>query len=223
MKAAAMSVAVAAALAALVLSACNILGPASYIALGPEAVPARHELLDRPTVVFVDDRANAIPMNAPNTRRAIADRVTEELLKREVVTQMINPADAMSYARRRDRDDDLMPIDELGRAVGAEQVIYVELDSFKGSPDGVQARMLSACRVKVIDAVAKVRLSPPPDHELGWWEVKTMSGIMNPDQYRTERGRRDLQAILAELTGDDIARVFYKHAPGEVGTRLQQR
>ena len=53
------------------MSSCNILSPAAYLAMGQDKAPAKYVLEDRSTVVFVDDRNNAIPVNSTRVRGTI--------------------------------------------------------------------------------------------------------------------------------------------------------
>ncbi|MCZ6542142.1 MAG: hypothetical protein O6768_00585, partial [Planctomycetota bacterium] len=87
------------------LLSCNIVGPVAYLALGPPKVEAQFLLVDRPTLVFVDDRNNAIPLNASRIRRAIADKASTDLMAKEILTKTISPRDAMALTRQRDRND----------------------------------------------------------------------------------------------------------------------
>jgi hypothetical protein len=204
------------------LGSCNILGPATYLALGQEKVDAEHELQDRPTVVFVDDRRNAIPLNSQVTRRAIADGVTRELMERELVTKMISPQDAFALARQRDRDWELLSIGTLGEGVGAEQVIYIEMLTFLGSPDGIRPQLTASFTVKVVDVTARRRLFPDPASEVDARELSVMSSVQGLESYRSEQGRRELQNVLGGLVADRVAKLFYRHVPDELGTRLQR-
>lgn len=210
----------AAAAAAAALGSCNILGPATYLAMGQPKVPAMYELEDRPTVVFVDDRNNAIPINASRVRREIASDATEQLMKLDLVTVTISPGDAMALSRNRDRDGNLMTMGELGEAVGAQQLIYIEMLSYRGSPDNVTARPSAACRVKVLDIVNKVRLFPAADAERSWQEVIVQCPPVSPELYRTSNGRQQIEQLLSAAIADQVTKLFYKHDPKEVGDRL---
>ncbi len=214
---------VAIAAAALVLGSCNILGPASYLAFGKPKVEAQYQLLDRPTVVFVDDRSDAIPLNATRVRRTIADKISTELMARELVTNVISSRDAMALARQRDREDKLLAIDDIGDAAGAEQVIYVQMMSFLGSPDGYTPKPTATCRVKVIDVARRTRLFPAPDAVGAWREVAVVVPVISREQYRTASGRRQIEQMLALLTADQVAKLFYRHVHEEIGSRLQPR
>ena len=215
------SVAITAAVAvAAILGACNILQPAAYLAFGRTKVPALYELEDRATVVFVDDRNNAIPINSTRVRRAVAEGVTEQLMTRELVTVTVSPRDAMALSRNRDREGDLMSMGALGEAVGAEQLIYVEMLSYRGSPDNVTARPVAACRVKIIDVVNKSRLFPPPGAEKAWQDVIVTGDTVNPELYRSSAGRREIEQMLASGIADRVTKMFYKHVPNELGSKL---
>ncbi len=214
---------VAIAAAALVLGSCNILVPASYLAFGQPKMEAQYPLLDRPTVVFVDDQSDAIPLNATRVRRTIADKISTELMARDLVTNVISSRDAMALARQRDREGRLLAIGDIGDAAGAEQVIYVEIVSFLGSPDGYTPKPTASCRVKVLDVARRTRLFPPADAERAWRQVAVVAPAINVEQYRTSSGRRQIQQMLALLTADQVAKLFYRHDHVPVGSRLQPR
>lgn len=214
---------VAVAAAALILGSCNILGPASYLAFGGPKVEAQYQLLDRPTVVFVDDQSDAIPLHATRVRRTIADKISTELMARDLVTNVISSRDAMALARQRDREGQLLAIGDIGDAAGAEQVIYVQLVSFLGSPDGYTPKPTASCRVKVIDVVRRTRVFPAPDAERAWHDVTVVVPAINVEQYRTSSGRRQIEQMLALLTADQVAKLFYRHVRDEIGSRLRPR
>ncbi|MHC4100552.1 MAG: hypothetical protein ACYSW1_06675 [Planctomycetota bacterium] len=46
------------------------------------------------------------------------------------------------------------------------------------------------------------------------------SPAISPDLYTSTEGRRQIESIMAVLLGDQIAKIFYKHVPDELGTRL---
>lgn len=217
--------AVAAALAAgaLPLAGCNILGPAYYLVAGQPKKPAVYELAPRPTLVFVDDRLNAIPFDSSQIRRTIADHVSTTLMEKEILTETFSPYDAMALARQHDREGDPMSIDQLGRAVGAEQVIYVKMTAFRGSADGFSPRPMAGCEIKVIDVVNRARLFPPPGADSPWYSVEVESPPVGLERYSTASQRRELQTMLALLLADRVGKLFYRYVPDEIGSRLNSR
>jgi len=198
---------------------CNIVGPAAYIVGGPGTIEAEHALADRPTVVFVDDRENVV--NPTSLRRVIAEKVSEDLMTRKVVTRTISPHDAMSLAARHDTHKEVMPIDAIGRAVGAEQIVYVEMLVFQES-DGQVPRPVAACRVRVIDVENRERVFPPSESDRPYRQVELRMREVSPDQYRSRATRFQIVESLAEELGDRIAKLFYKHER-DLGGRLEPR
>ncbi len=144
----------------MLLTGCNIIAPLAILLAPDPKVEAAYKLQDRPTVVFVDDRHGVV---SPTTlRRVLADRISQDLMLKKVVTQTISPRDAEAVARQRDSHNSMLPIDAIGRAVGAEQVIYVEIIEFTDRIDRYTPRPKGACRVRVLDVTNRVRLFPPP-------------------------------------------------------------
>ncbi len=207
------------------LASCNIVAPATYLAMGQPKQPARYEPEDRPTVVFVDDRNSAIPVNSSRVRGNIADKITMDLIEEEVISEgnMINPRDAMALARTRDREGNLLSMQAIGEASRAEQILYVEMLSFRGSPDNETPRPSAAVRVKIIDVMNLVRLFPPADGVAKWEEVLVVGPPVSPDLYQSNHGRRQIEQMLAGLVGDRVAKLFYRHVPDELGSRLNSQ
>ncbi len=108
----------------------------------------------------------------------------------------------------------------IGETVGAEQLIYIEMLSFRGSPDNVTSSPAAACRLKVIDIVNKTRLFPPPGADKAWQDVIAQGPIVSPELYRSSAGRRQIEQLLAESIADQVTKLFYKHIPDELGSRL---
>lgn len=203
------------------LSSCNILGPAAFIIDGLPKRDAQYALMDRPTVVFVDDPRNAL--SDRNLRRYIGDKVATELMLNKIVTVTISSADALGVARG-DRHGKRMPIEAIGRAVGAEQVLYIEMMSFTLSPDNVTPQPMGYCQIKVIDAVNRTRLFPITDESsqaAAAYPVQVALPKLSPELYRSASGRRKINEQLANHMADRIAKVFYRHVPNELGSRLK--
>ena len=202
---------------------CNIAGPLTYLAMGAPKIPAECELADRRTVVYVDDRANVIEANAPAMRIAIAEQVSEELMTRKVLSpeMTISPGDTLALVRSHDRHSELLPIDAIGRLVGAEQVIYVEMAQFSLTPDGVTPRPTAACRVRVIDVNNRERLYPSADETAQTArQVGSQLNEIDDSLYRSASSRRSVYGKLAERVGKDVAKLFYRHDSRDLGERL---
>ena len=62
-------------------------------------------------------------------------------------------------------------------------------------------------------------LSPPRRSSVGNFVPAVRTGNL----YRTPSGRRQIEQMLALLTADRVAKLFYRHVPEPVGSRLQPR
>lgn len=200
------------------LGGCNIVGPVAALAAGPPTAPARYTLADVPTVVFVDDRSNLL--SPTSLRRVVADKASEEIMAQKLVTMTISPQDAILIASRSDRASSLMNIEEIGRAVGAQQIIYVEVTQFAATPDGYTPMPVSSANVKVIDVVSRQRVFPGAESPEGW-PISVKATPVDPSLYSSRTTRLQIYQMLAAQLGDEVAKVFYKHEIKELGERLR--
>ncbi|TVQ62322.1 MAG: hypothetical protein EA378_05210 [Phycisphaerales bacterium] len=190
----------------LALAGCNILAPAFYVIHGPEKVRKLHELdPNRPTVVFVDDRANRVPRRA--LRGTIARSAEETLLQRRVLRNVIASNSAVQ-AVSADRYGSPMPIDEIARAVEAEVIIYATVDAFTLSPDGSTVEPAAQIRVKVIDAVSGQRVWPEDRNG----QAVTIRIPQRPGYAPSTRNEAaQLEDELAARIGVGMAQIFFDH------------
>jgi len=198
------------------LAACNIVGPAAYVIGGPDKVDARHTLPDVPTVVFVDDPRSVV--NPVSLRRTIADTVSEELMINKLVTTTISSNDAMVIASRSDRASKPMSAEEIGRAVGAQQVVLVKMTQFQNTPDGYTPRPFAAAEIKVIDLNSR---SVWPEMEGGaGFPLQVTGAPVDPSVYAARNTRLQVFESLGKQLGDQVAKLFYKHDPRDLGGRV---
>jgi hypothetical protein len=202
-----------------VLAGCNIVAPAYAIASGPAKKPAEFILEDRPTLVFVDDRSNV--MSRRNLRRQIADRISEDLMVHHAVTQTISPRDGMAVANEETHGKP-MPIDAIGRAVGAEQVIYIEMQAFALSADGTTPMPKARCAVKVIDVANRMKLFPGEFGDDARM-IDVAAGPVSTQLYQSTATLRQVEDILADKVGTELATLFYESSPREPGKNLNPR
>ena len=202
------------------LASCNIVAPASYLAMGQPKKDAEYQLEDRATVVFVDDRRNIL--SRTHVRRMIGERVTDDLLREDVISDAISANDAIRLARQESHDEP-MALDDLGRELGAEQVIYVEIIDFRSMSDPYTPRPTATGRIRVIDVDNRKRLFPDPDSRDPGRVVQTQTREVSMEMYETASGIRELEEMLAEHLGTEIGRLFYKHTPREIGSQLEPR
>ena len=200
--------------AVLLVAGCNYLLPASYIIDGPPKAPAAVELPSKRTVVIVDDKINRMPRVA--LRVGIGDSVGTHLLENDVVPETITTRDAVALIRRMDTASKPISIQRICESLGAEQVVYVEIDEFNLSGGREEGGPEAVALVKVLDIANGSRLWPTAGSEA----VQSFLQDINPSLITTSAGRREVEDKLAEKLGEDIAKLFYAHERRELGGRL---
>lgn len=206
----------AALLAGALAGGCNYLIPASYLIEGPPKEPARYELPRRKTVVYVDDRANRMTRAA--LRTAVGEEVGTLLLQQALVPEVISSKDAVAYARRVDSSDKQVSIRKIGEAVGAEQVVYLDIEEYRISADGATPRPAAIVNVKVIDVGSGARLWPDGTDAGERLVVRTREQSL--ELYNSSAGRRQVEDTLAKQVAEDVSKLFYEHEKRELGGNL---
>ena len=200
------------------LQSCNLMAGASYILSEEPQQEAVFVLPDVPTVVFVDDRRNLL--HPSRLRRVVADKITELLLKENVVATLISPQDIMRVGAMKDRYGNILTIGELGEAVGASTVVYVEMTAFALTTDGQTPNPVANCRVRVIDVDYQKRLFP--DNDASYPIVATLSKV-DPYNIHSISEMRKLAEELSEELGKNVAEMFYLHYTGRLGENLKRK
>lgn len=186
--------------------ACNLVGPVAAIVHGPEKIQAQYTLeKNRAAVVFVDDRGNRMPRRS--LRLTTAQEAEKLILKKGVVTDVISGQSALA-ASAADRGGRLLSIAEIGRAVGAQQVIYVSVEAFALSTDGSTYDPVATLRVKVIDAVNDKRLWP---EDRAGYELNVRVPVRARAMPEGGAARARAEDDLAAQAGQAVAELFYKH------------
>lgn len=189
------------------VAGCNIVGPAFMLVHGPDQEPAKFELeKQRPTVVFVDDRASVLPRRA--MRQQIGAAVQNTLLKERALKNVIDSGAIMNAAAH-ETGGQQMDIASLARAVQAEVVIYVSVDAFMLTPDGQTFSPEARYHVKVIDITKPNARVWPPEHE-GYPVTATMTPSTSAAPKSVSEQVSALSA-LADRSGTAIAQLFFSH------------
>lgn len=200
------------------LSSCNIIAGVTYLVTPDPEQLARYDLPDVRAVVFIDDRRNVMP--PIRLRRVIADRVTNDLLTKNVLTTIISPTDVMRVSAQHDRHNAPLSVAELGRAVDASIVIYVEMSTFTLTSDRQTADPRAGCFIRVIDVENETRLFPT---DKAAFPVTISLKRIDPHRIASAGERRKLEEQLAGELGDAIAKVFYRHNTGRLGENLNRK
>lgn len=201
---------------AVAAAGCNYVIPAMWVAQGPPKKPAMFTLpKDAKTTVFVDDRKSVI--SRTQLRAQLADDIATELTTQGLVTNVVSGRELIAYVRKVETPGKRVSIEDLGNAVGADVVIYVEMMTFDLMADGVTPRPTATARIKVVDVKTKERLFPPTGGDKLGFEVSAETEALQPGIYRTSAGRRTVEDMLEKRLGDQIVKLFYDHEPRNFG------
>ena len=165
--------------------------------------------------MYVDDRRNVV--SRLQLRAALADDIGTRLRDLELVREVVSGRELIAYVRRVETPAKRVSIEEMGQAVGADLVVYVEMDGFALSPDGATPKPVASAFVKVIDVKARERLFPPPGGDPMGWPVSTEVQNMTPDMFRTSSQRRGAEDLLEKKLAEEVARLFHDHEPKNFG------
>jgi hypothetical protein len=193
---------------------CNVVAPIAYAIHGPGQVEPVHTLDEERTVVyFIDDPSSKIAQR--RLRYTMADVASHTLLEKKVVVDVLDSRTILAAATK-ERHGDRMSITELGRAVGADIVVYAVVTNFSMANEGNTFVPSTSMRVKVIDVAEGVRVWPAA--ESGYLvEVRLPQ---RPGTTALEQTNRlQTETALAEKAGLALAQMFYKHEITESATR----
>jgi hypothetical protein len=179
---------------------------------------AEFTLEPRPTAIIVDEaqgKADSRPF-INQTAASVGYFLTENTaLPPELI---ISPEKLTALREELGERYGSIAIDDLGRRLGAEQVIYVEVAEavIANQPGIIQPRSLVG--VRLVDATNGRRLYPTDDRSIG---SRSAGRLVNTELPPTPAGEASLpakQRALADETAQNVARLFYdwkRPAPGE--------
>jgi len=188
---------------------CNVVGAVAYKVAGPIPIEAKYTPAKEPMVVVVE-RFNA-PSSSMTESETLAREIFRELSEHEVAQQI----DPIMIVSLRDTDSakfKKMTVSQIGAAVTAKQVLYVNLTaaSIDSADGGVMFRGTMAGRVKVIDVATGATLWPT-DAADGYPIAGDIKPTLASDRATPEAAR--LQLIRKMAIG--TARLFYKYQPDD--------
>jgi hypothetical protein len=196
------------ALALVSLTGCSGVGAVLGKVQGPQWIEARHTLAPKKTLVLAENYSDP-GISAIDADR-VARAVTEELVENKAASA-VDPELLATLKSQRLDGFRKMSIQQIAAATGAEQVIYIDLQSVAvgQSPGSEVLKGAASARVRVIDPGASEGLQVlfPLDAREGLpltYEspMRRPSDKHNRDTVRTE-------AILG--MSSKIARLFYRY------------
>lgn len=188
----------------LAAAGCAPVGTMWYTLFGNPPNPPLYTPAKTPTLVLVEaDRGgNADEFDADLVAAQLADQ-----LKAHKVCPLVDASRILQLRDTNPTQYRSMSIAELGRSVGAKQVVYVSLQNSNGDPDlgHPGAQVEASARVRVVD-VATGAASWPVDNQIGY----PLSADVPFDAQGTESTDAHT-AVLTKLS-DSIARLFYPYS-----------
>lgn len=195
------------------VSGCNIVAPIAYAIHGPGNVEPVVTLDPEQTIVyFIDDPSSKLAQR--RLRYTMADVASRTLLEKKVVLDVLDSRTILNAASK-ERQGDRMSISELGKAVGADTVVYAVVTNFSLTAEQGTFVPVASMRVKIIDVAQGQRMWP--DSEAG--HLLEVRLAQRPSTTGEDRGRLNIENQLAEQTGLALAQLFYKHEITESALR----
>lgn len=189
----------------LLSAGCNIVAPIAVLVHGPPKVPAEYRLdRQRSVAVVIDDPDSVVP--SMGFRRVMLSSVQERLASGAKIREVIDARDTMAVLQR-DSAQERMSLAEIGRAIGAEQIVWARVEGFSLAAPTGEYRPNARLRVKVIDVSANEKAWPdePPQ---GYGLDVTMR-VRSDFVPASGPEQRTAMEELAEYTGRAIAELFY--------------
>jgi TolB-like protein len=190
------------------LSGCEILGVAAHGIVGEAPIAAQYELPAVPTLVLVENYRSPDEMQLDGDQ--IAHEITDEL-KKEAKLDVVDPDKLVPL-----REDDgtkfrAMNIQQVGKAVGAKQVIYVDLRESEVTQDASAGAVhgIATASVKVIDTETGNTLWPTTAAH-----GKEVTQTMQFNQMDPSHAMAMHTDMLAKLS-NKVARLFHNWKPDD--------
>ncbi len=188
------------------LPGCIAAGVAAHKLMGPRPVEAKYVPAKESLVVMVENYRR--PSSAL-TDDELLSRYIEGFLRGHEVAPIIDSAKLRELRINRPDEFKQMSIAAAARAVGARQVLYVDVvqSELESLMAGESLRGSTAVRVRIIDA-ATAQTRWPTDMSDGYPMEQTVS--FGKTKARSEQELK--QGLYASL-GDRISKLFYKWKP----------
>ena len=192
-------------LTAYCLPGCNIGGALAYKAFGPAKVKADYAPPKQPLLVLVENYSHSADLQPSADQLGtlvIAD------LKAHKVGPLVDPNPLYTLRSEKPGEYEKMKIPDIGRFVGAKQVIYVDLQE-------CQVKAVPGADVIKGKIAAKVRVVDVDTGQTKWPDT----GVSHPVETGTDYVRKETDAPLAvrgqmiQELSMKIGRLFYGHQP----------
>lgn len=192
-------------LATAALCGCNVIGYAANAAAGSSRAPAKYTLAKRPTIVIAEKYDN--PADVVYDAEPLARYVTEQLKAHELAPT-VDPEKVSALKQSDPARFRALTIAALGRAVDAEQILYLNIVSsqIEVAEGSDMIRGDGVVRVRLVDAGTGATLWPTS--EAAGYTIAAQTRLYRRDENTINDAsvRTELLRTLAESVG----RLFYK-------------
>ncbi len=190
--------------------------------------PALFPLPNRRTVVVVEAQG-ADALTEQFTRQVAASTSQQLADNAAVAASNVVPANEVVALKEQWGADAFraMPIDEMGRRLNAETVVYVEASRVSLNADASFSRPEAQLQVRVVDTMTGQRLFPQPDApSIGGrapaYPVVAGRSFETLDPSETDRtSEARMRRDLAHSAGLSVARLFYDWQDDAPGTAAE--
>lgn len=208
-------------LTAAVVSSAGCEGIAWLSQVAQPKLKAEYKIQDRPTLVVVDDPRGALSDSA--LRGVLASRIGFEMVRAKGLSQqnLVSQEALQRVAGEAGDAFKKMPLAQIGREAGAEQVIGVELLALDMQAEPGAFRPSLLAQAKLIDVATRQRLFPKtlsleagadvPGHP-----VRSQMFYRVVDADNRAASMAALQQLMARA-GREIAHVFVDHERPQPG------
>ncbi|MCP4592977.1 MAG: hypothetical protein GY842_19755 [bacterium] len=173
-------------------------------------IEAEYTLAPGSLLILVDDLDERLTWGPARDR--IAEELSKELLEHEAAEKIITPESVKRY-RRTHPDFDELKCNQVGRLLGADQVLWLEVKAFYAEEeihDTTHAASLSVT-IRVIDPNER-----KDRHKVRLWPVnregKPVAVQLTSNKVTSLRTKDAIAGELARQLAKDIAKLFYDHS-----------
>ncbi len=171
-------------------------------------VAAEFTLADGPLLILVDDDLELFTW--PPARDLLIDEIAKHLREAKAVNRVF-PSQKVNALRRADPKFNERSISELGKDLGAKQVLWLQVHEFVATTnfDTVSEAARCMMRIKVFDPHAKNKAEMRlwPTSREGWILTVSKSARDLTEYERNE----DIARMLITKAAEDAAKLFYDH------------
>jgi hypothetical protein len=189
---------------------CVAVGALAYKFSPPPKVQAVYKLPKKSVLVLVEDYRN------PGVSDQDAERLGREIVdqfQKHKIAPVIDPDKLFDYRAGKGNAFDQMTIASIGRALGASQVLYVDLVSYGG--DWTLGSDMLHPQAKIRVRLVDVKTGNTT------WPAEAVRGypLTIEEQYTDIKDTATADAeqqAMCQTTADHIAKLFYTHEEDEV-------